>query len=151
MFRSRWLWPIRVGERTPKGYYLNKFAEAFERYLGAQGVNEPQHRHNVESTGTSDLFQSATENSVLRSESAKKPAPNGYCGGVADQNGDNGSYDALGAETFPPVCAHCGAAATADAPVLLCAVEGEELLLHRACQKEWLDLSIPPRFLRSEE
>jgi hypothetical protein len=28
---------IRVGERTPKGYYLNKFAEAFERYLGAQG------------------------------------------------------------------------------------------------------------------
>ena len=78
---------IRVGERTPKGYYLNKFAEAFERYLGAQGVNEPQHRHNVESTGTSELFQSATDNSVLRSESAKKPAPNGQCGGCCGSEG----------------------------------------------------------------
>jgi hypothetical protein len=52
-------------------------------------------------------------------------------------------------EDFPPVCIHCGAPATADAPVQLCAVEGKEYLLHRACQKEWLDLSIPPSLRRT--
>ena len=41
-------------------------------------------------------------------------------------------------ENFPPVCVHCGGPATADAPVRLCTVEGEEHLLHRACQAEWL-------------
>jgi hypothetical protein len=54
-------------------------------------------------------------------------------------------------DVFPPVCAHCGAPATAEAPVLRCAVDGQELLLHRACQKEWLDVSIPPGLLRSKE
>jgi hypothetical protein len=57
------------------------------------------------------------------------------------------SGDTEVAESFPPVCVHCGGPTTADQPVQLCAVEGEEYLLHRACQKEWLDLSIPP-FLR---
>ena len=96
---------IRIGDRTPKGYYLNKFAEAFTRYLGPQGVNQPPHRHNVESMGTSEPFQTATEESVLRSETGKKLASNGQCGGVSDQNAENASLLApLNAETFPPVC-----------------------------------------------
>ena len=49
------------------------------------------------------------------------------------------------------ICQHCGAPATADSPVLLCAVDGQEYLLHRACQTEWMgetdDLAIP-EFLR---
>jgi hypothetical protein len=52
-------------------------------------------------------------------------------------------------DAFPPVCVHCGAAETADAPVLLCAVEGEELLLHRHCQADWLDLAIPKSLRRA--
>jgi hypothetical protein len=56
-----------------------------------------------------------------------------------------------GTDAFPPVCVHCSAPATADSPVQLCAVAGEQLLLHRACQAEWLnetdDLAIP-EFLR---
>jgi hypothetical protein len=94
-------------------------------------INEPQHRHNVESTGISESFQSATENSVLRSESAKKPASNGQCVGVAVQKGGSSPYE--------QVCEHCGAPATADAPVQLCAVDGEEFLLHPACRADWLD------------
>jgi len=126
---------IRIGtDRTAKGYYLNKFAEAFERYLGPQGVNEPSHRHNVESTGTSEPFQTVTEKTVLRSESAKKPAPNGQCDGVTVQKGGNGAC----ACDDPVVCDHCGAPATPDAPVHVCTVEGEDRLLHRACQAEWL-------------
>ena len=46
---------------------------------------------------------------------------------------DNGSRE------FPPVCDHCGAPATPESPIQLCAVEGEEFLLHRACQDDWLN------------
>jgi hypothetical protein len=55
-------------------------------------------------------------------------------------------------------CDHCGAPATADSPVQLVAVEGEEILLHRHCQAGWLserdtptppDLSIPPFLQRT--
>jgi len=152
---------IRIGaDRTARGYYLNKFAEAFERYLGSQGVNEPTHRHNVDSTGTSEPFQGETENFVFHSESAEKPAPNGQCVGVSDQKGGGGAfsqYDPLNGrpdtESFPPVCTHCGAPATADSPVQLCFVGGEGALLHRACQVDWMgdedDLSVP-EFLRRD-
>src|SRR5262249_60032062 len=75
---------IRIGaDRTARGYYLNKFAEAFDRYLGPQGGNEPTHRHNFDSAGTSEPFQGETEKSVFHSESAKKPASNGQCAGVS--------------------------------------------------------------------
>jgi len=40
---------------------------------------------------------------------------------------------------FPPICAHCGAPATDDAPVLPCAVNGEEYLLHCECRDDWLN------------
>jgi hypothetical protein len=55
-------------------------------------------------------------------------------------------------ENFPLVCVHCGAPATADSPVQLCAVDGQEFLLHRTCRADWLnetngDLGIP-EFLR---
>jgi putative DNA primase/helicase len=145
---------IRIGaDRTARGYYLNKFAEAFERYLGPQGGNEPAHRHNVESTGTSEPFQTETEKNVFRSESAKKPASNGHCVVVSVQKGGGALFnDIPGADV--PVCAHCGAPATADHPVQLVAVEGEEFLLHRDCRADWInetspDLSIPP-FLQRE-
>jgi hypothetical protein len=41
-------------------------------------------------------------------------------------------------DATPPVCAHCGAPATADSPIQRCAVDGEEFLLHRECQADWL-------------
>jgi hypothetical protein len=49
------------------------------------------------------------------------------------------------AEDFPPVCAHCGGPGTGDAPVLPCAVDGNEVLLHPACRADWFedDLAIP--------
>jgi hypothetical protein len=43
-----------------------------------------------------------------------------------------------GAETFPPVCTHCGAPATADKPVQVCTIDGEEYPLHHDCQTDWL-------------
>jgi len=48
---------IRVGGRTPKGYYRHQFAAAWERYLAAQGVNQPPQRHNATAGGTSTPSQ----------------------------------------------------------------------------------------------
>jgi hypothetical protein len=50
--------------------------------------------------------------------------------------------------TSPKVCQHCGVEATADAPVQRCPVDGQEYLLHRACQADWLMTSEFPEFLR---
>src|SRR5204863_7956186 len=51
-------------------------------------------------------------------------------------------------------CAHCGAPATANSPVQLCAIDGKGFLLHRDCRADWLsetspDLSIPPFLQRT--
>jgi hypothetical protein len=44
---------------------------------------------------------------------------------------------------FPQVCQHCGEPATTDAPVQLCAIDGEEYLLHPECQADWLAGTCP--------
>jgi hypothetical protein len=53
-----------------------------------------------------------------------------------------------GSRESPPICAHCGAPATAEAPVQLCAVEGEKFLLHRHYQATWLAAESAPSYLR---
>jgi hypothetical protein len=50
----------RVGEKTPRGYFLAQFGEAFERYLGPKGQSNPLQRHKCDETGTSELFQPST-------------------------------------------------------------------------------------------
>jgi hypothetical protein len=57
-------------------------------------------------------------------------------------SGETDAHTHAGADTpesFPPVCAHCGAAERAGDPVQPCSVAGEEYLLHRSCQDEWLN------------
>lgn len=73
---------LRLDDRTPRGYQLQQFADAFERYLG-QGDSEPQQRNNPDEMGTSSAFQSATGSDVLHSESGEKPLQDNACGGVA--------------------------------------------------------------------
>jgi hypothetical protein len=134
---------IRIGDRTAKGYYLQQFAEAFERYLGPHPPTEPSQRHKPTATGISEPFQNVTRKIDVTFQKCEKPAPNGHCDGVTVQKG--GTDERL-------FCAHCGAPATADQPVLPLAIEGEEFLLHPGCRENWLastdDLSIPPYLLR---
>jgi putative DNA primase/helicase len=121
---------IRVGTRTPKGYYRHRFEDAWERYLAAQGVSNPQQRNNPTAADTSEAFQDATEKTVLRFENSEKPPSNGHCCGVAVQNEDKAPAR---------VCAQCGAG-------------GDDLrenagtLLHPECVRFWNsddDLSNP--------
>jgi hypothetical protein len=82
---------VRVDEkRTPKGYYLHQFKEAFARYLGVEGGSEPQQRNNADETGISEGFQSATAEPVVAVGKCEKSANDGPCCGVADEKGDVG-------------------------------------------------------------
>lgn len=137
---------IRVGDRVPKGYLLNHFTEAFDRYLSAEGASEPLRRYKPTAAGTSTTSQTATPESDVADRKCEKPAPNGPCSGVAVEKGDRSD--------FPLVCMHCGAPAGPDSPIQLCAVDGQELFLHCHCQADWLlripdDLSIPA-FMKRE-
>src|SRR5262249_52586526 len=84
-----------------------------------------------------DAYGSAYDKSLNGDENSPPYARMHDFSGGTDTHGD-------AAEDCPQVCQHCGAPATADAPVQMCAIDGEEFLLHRHCQADWLgDLSIP--------
>ena len=139
------------GARRPKGYLLERFAEAFSRFLEPQGVNEPLNRYTADEMGTSDAFRTAQPEFGVADQKCKKPASNGRCSGLADQNGEDGSAQVNG-ESCPPVCEHCGSPDRPDEPVLLCGANGRQYLLHAHCQDEWLGDGLDiPVFLRRNQ
>ena len=71
--------------KTPKGYNLHQFNDAFRRYTPFQSATTPQ--TNV--SGPSQEFQSATSPPLWRIENPPKPALSKVCGGVAFPNGEN--------------------------------------------------------------
>ena len=128
---------VRTGSKTAKGYYRHQFAEVWERYPTAQGVNEPSQRNNPTARGTSGTFQTVTESGHVAVQKYEKPASNGHCYGVTAQNGDKAREHG---------CDHCCAPGT-DADPLLEVVDGRGgSLLHRACINPWNAGEIP-RFL----
>jgi hypothetical protein len=79
---------IRVGTSTPKGYYMRALQDAFARYLPA---SFPPNRHtatNAENQGESEDFDPPQISNLLRIENAGNPNENGFCDGVADENGE---------------------------------------------------------------
>jgi Protein of unknown function (DUF3631) len=165
----------QTGEpKDAKGYRRVRFQEAFERYLtpaktapgGAAALSkgfQTSKRQSADEIATSDGFSKRQETEGDGCEKCQKTAPNGHNDGMtlesppqgrADQkNGGDGAQDA---QSFPAVCEHCGAPDTADLPVLPHAVDGEEHLLHRDCQADYLgaaqpkdDPSIPPFLQRT--
>lgn len=88
---------LRIGSRTPKGYYRHRFEEAWQRYLASEGVSEPQHRNKCDEIRTSGTFQTATPESNVAVGKCEKPFNDGPCCGVAVQMGGNGLAGANGA------------------------------------------------------
>jgi hypothetical protein len=78
---------IRVGEKVPKGYLAERFADAFASYLG---VSETLQRYKADEMGTSDLFQTATAEIDVADRKCEKPNNDGHCSVVADRKGGNG-------------------------------------------------------------
>jgi hypothetical protein len=136
---------VRIGDRTPKGYYRHQFEEIWERYRAegdpgayvesAPGAAETQQRNKPTATGTSTTFQNATANPDVAFQKREKPNNDGLCCGVADFKGSNGSAED---EPWPRVCDHCGRPERPGEPVQTCAVNGEQYFLHRGCQQDWL-------------
>jgi len=75
---------VRIGDKTPKGYALDDFAEALSRYLPPKATSDPQQRNSPGKTGAKCTFQNATPEAVLRVENAVPPARAGQCCVVAD-------------------------------------------------------------------
>ena len=74
---------IRVGEQTPKGYELDKFEDAFSRYLPPEGGLQPQHRHKPYVARGSEEFTTATEDPDVAVVNSLKALQGNGCGGVA--------------------------------------------------------------------
>jgi putative DNA primase/helicase len=74
---------IRTSAGTPKGYKLEDFQDAFDRYL-LVGVSEPPQRHNADKPDTFTHFQSATSETDVAHQKCEKPLQDKHCGGVAD-------------------------------------------------------------------
>ena len=74
---------VRVGDKTPKGYHLDQFKNAFARYLPP---SEPQHRHNPQRTAEKQPFQGATLAPDVAVQKQPKPTASSSCGGVAAGN-----------------------------------------------------------------
>jgi hypothetical protein len=99
---SRMLRPFQVlsGSRrlpdgtTPKSFYLEDLADAFERYLPPSedtlSPGDPpfqaQHRHKQDGTRVSEDFAIATSGERVVSENGRKPSCGAGCGNVADKN-----------------------------------------------------------------
>jgi putative DNA primase/helicase len=143
--------PTPGEKKQAKGYARAHFADAFGRYLIPAddaprqiGGSQPSKRINADETGTTSDFRVRLETDLYGCEKCEKPANGGHKYAYTDKSPIGGD-EALKDEDFPQVCAHCGDPATTDAPVLPCAVDGDEVLLHPACRADWLedDLSIP--------
>jgi hypothetical protein len=109
---------LRFGDKTLKGYAKADFIDAWRRYSLS-----PEKRETRETTETN----------------AESLAPNvshvSHVSHVAETERDGNGR----AGPYPRVCQHCGQAETAAAPVQSCFVAGEEYLLHRQCQRDWLN------------
>lgn len=90
---------IRIGDKTPKGYELEQFKDAFSRYVQQEKHNAPPHpdftRNNAtfpKSFSYSDN-SSETKDSTFRKEKQHNNAKTFNCFGVADKNGVSGDED----------------------------------------------------------
>jgi hypothetical protein len=143
---------VRIGGKTPKGYYQHQFQEVWDRYLSSTPQEpriETQHRNKADEMAVSDAFQSATEKTLLRFENSENPAPNGHCCGVADQNPQKGREERNSRAGSEMICGQCGE----DGAELEAHYGDASAWLHRgACEAAWKgaqDLTIPS-FLRRE-
>jgi putative DNA primase/helicase len=142
---------VRIGTRTPKGYYRHQFEEAWQRYLAAQGVYETQQRNNPTAAATSATFQSATLTPNVAVQKCEKSLHASDCCGVAVQKGGNGMDVMNGAEHR--LCAQCGGGPATDPPTDQPTVSLGDVWVHAECRRRWKppadDLSIPDFLMRT--
>jgi Protein of unknown function (DUF3631) len=105
---------IHIGDKVPKGYVLKRFEEAFARYLPSEGASEPLNRSNADETGTSEPFQTATDQPDVAVRKCEKSANDGHWSGRADEKGEPGqnarsdAFEVVGHAPAGSRCYFCG-------------------------------------------
>jgi hypothetical protein len=129
---------VRIGEDTPKGYKREDLIDVWRRYLPPlSSPEEPPHPPQAPQTANPAVNPAADVADMadaVAPQAPQKAPPKGpqiaAVADVADVRGDG--------EDEPRVCQHCGGPERPGEPVQECWVDGEEYLLHRKCQTDWL-------------
>jgi putative DNA primase/helicase len=123
---------VRVGDRTPKGYYLMQFEDAFRRYLPLDGGFQSQHRNKADEMGASDVSKVQRRDNFLRLEKPEKTSNDTPCCGVAVGKGS---------EAADHRCNHCGGLGRAGDPLNAWDWLGwpDGIWLHARCEVAWRD------------
>jgi len=114
---------IRVGDKVPKGYLLERFAEAFGRYLSSDRGFEPLQHHNAGEIRTSGTSQTATPKPDVADWKCEKRNNDAHCSGVAvgvplSVRTDDATPDFEdGSQAADRRCDHCGFSGTASDPL----------------------------------
>jgi hypothetical protein len=81
---------VRFEGQGLKGYLLEDFADAFERYVPLSPLENPLSKRNNDTSraqsGDEPLFQSVTKEACYVSENGLNPAPRAECVSVTDRN-----------------------------------------------------------------
>lgn len=78
---------------TPKGYYRNSFNDVFSRYLPYPGVSTLRPATNAGNAGETEVFEDATNFSLLRVENPPTASNSMVCGGSEGRKGGNGRLE----------------------------------------------------------
>ena len=74
---------IRIGEKTPRGYLLEDFRDAFERYLPPTKPQSATTQHSSPGAGSGD-FSVCNVDADVAGEKCENGSKNAACCGVAD-------------------------------------------------------------------
>lgn len=85
---------LRIGEDRLKGYTLEDFREAFERYLSLPGETKRDLVTTPESIGDSEIFEACRTNDPSRIKDSIPTSNNGHCHAVTVQDADNPGEEA---------------------------------------------------------
>jgi Protein of unknown function (DUF3631) len=137
------------GLKDAKGYKRVRFAEVWESYLPGQKLGQntlarpgfevfPSNRRNADGSGTSSDFRSVAGDVGDGSKNGNLAYSHAGSDASTGKNPVTGAGSEIDQKTGL-VCEHCGAPERSDNPVQRCAYDGLTHLLHRACQRGFLD------------
>jgi Protein of unknown function (DUF3631) len=141
--------PQKVGPREMRtnGYLRAHFEEAFQRYLGSEGVSQPDNRTQCDEIRTSQNSQPDSPPPVSPVAKCEKSNDDGLVSGCPVAKGENrgngeSRASALDAEACaarspdsPEPCAYCGRAG-GNAVAF---GDGRSIRLHRDCEAPWIE------------
>jgi putative DNA primase/helicase len=119
---------VRIGTKTPKGYKLEQFQDAFARYTADFAATTPQ----PSKTADFGPVEAATRSTGVAAKNCDKPSNSAACGGVAASN----PFDGQDGRSAPQHCAVCGNPDLPGDPLGPFGIDPYSWL-HQRCWLEW--------------